>query len=105
MDALFDHISHWLLGWDFLMIVPSTLEEFGWHRKGQTKKEDVRTWKSLKQNSETNKWSCDVDTAVLLLSSPGSAAWELLSLAVKFLGHLESDFGEHTGSFILDVVK
>lgn len=41
MDALFDHIYHWLCGWDFLMIVLSTFKEYDWNRKGQTQKENV----------------------------------------------------------------
>lgn len=58
----------------------------------------------LKQNSEASTQSCDVEIAVHLLPNPGKAAWVLLSLTVKFVGHLESDFCEYTGSFILDVV-
>lgn len=38
MDALFDHINHWLCSWDFLMIVPSTFQESDWNRKGCTPK-------------------------------------------------------------------
>lgn len=59
----------------------------------------------LKQNSEDNAQSSNVENAIHLLSNPWKSSMSAAPFECKISQHLESDFCEYIDSLILDVVE